>query len=341
MNKKQTYLITGATGFLGRHMLESLRRNAPKAHLLVLVRSHASWEKQPWMKELGDIEVVTGPLYPSDAWKNDPRLTHLDGIFHLAADVKHSRREVTDMVSTNIEGTLSMVRLAAEKKCRLLFVSSSGTVSCAPRPGQGKNEDAPFCEDIVRNWPYYASKVKAEKDARHLAQELGVTFIVFRPPVLLGPGDHRFRSTSTVLRLLRGKLPFILDGGMHFVDIRDAADAMVRAMQIEKPKPVYHLTGKVCTLDEFFRMTAKQANLKPSWLKLPGNMLWYLAMANEKSGLLLHVIPDPVVIEMAAHHWDVESRHAETDLGFRTRAHEETLADTVKWMRANHPELSE
>lgn len=330
------FLITGATGFLGRHILESLRRQAPDARLLVLVRDAAAWESMPWRAALGPVDVITGPLIPADSWRIDPRLDGLTGIFHLAAQVRHSRSGLGDMVRTNVEGLLEMVQLAGERKCRLLFASSSGTVSCDPRPGRGVYEDAPFREDVVGNWPYYASKIQAEKEGRRRADELGVKLIIFRPPVLLGPGDHRFRSTSNVLRLLRGKLPFILNGGMHFVDVRDAADAMVRAMQLADPQPVYHLRGTACTLDEFFRMVAKQAGLKPSWKIIPNSLARWLSWVNDRAHLGLHVVPDPVVIEMAAHYWDLNSRYAERDLAYRSRPADETIADTVAWIRENY-----
>lgn len=334
--RRPAYLITGASGFLGRHILQSLRKNAPEARLLVLVRDAESWESQDWRQGLGDVEVVIGQLFPTDAWRSDPRLARLDGIFHLAAEVKHTRSDTVDMVRTNVEGTLSMVRLAAEKQCRLLFVSTSGTVSCSTRPRQGAYEDAPYCEEVVGNWPYYASKIRAEKEARRLAQELGVDLVVFRPPVLLGPGDHRHRSTSNVLRVLRRRLPFIINGGMHFVDVRDAAAAMVHAMQHPNPQPVYHLAGTACTLDEFFRLVAEHATLNPSWITLPGWLLRHAARLNEMSGRPLHILPDPVVVEMAAHYWDLRSRYAEADLGYRSRPPEQTIADTVSWLRLNH-----
>jgi len=334
-----TYLITGATGFLGRHILQALRRETPEARLIILARDAASWEKQSWRAEAGDVEVVAGSLFEIEDWKDDPRLARLDGIFHLAAIVRHTRSDPDEMIRTNVQGTLNMVRLAADKRCRLVFASSSGTVSCSPDSKAAADEDARYCEDQVSGWPYYASKVLAEKQSRKLAEELGVELIIFRPPVILGPGDHRFRSTGHLLRLLRHKLPFILDGEMHFVDVRDTADAMVRAMMHPNPRPIYHLKGTVSTLDEFFRMAAEQSGISPSWKILPARFLWHLARLNEMSGLRLHVIPDPVVIEMASSHWGVSSRYAEADLGYRSRAPEETLGDTVKWMRANHPDL--
>jgi len=333
--EQPTYLITGATGFLGRHILKSLRRAVPRARLVILARDRSSWEKQTWRNEVGDIEVIAGSLFRIEDWKDDPRIAHLDGIFHLAAIVRHSRSDPEEMIRTNVDGTLSMVRLAAEKKSRLLFASTSGTVACSLKREDEADEDAPFCDDLVADWPYYASKIRAEREARALAQRLGVEMIVFRPPVMLGPEDHRFRSTAHLLRILRRRLPFILEGEMHFVDVRDAADAMVRAMLHPAPKPVYHLVGTRSTLDEFFRMAAKEAGTDPSWRTLPTRLLLYLARLNEKTRLHLHVIPDPVVIEMASHHWGLASRYAEADLGYRSRPPEETLRDTIKWMRAN------
>jgi len=327
------YLITGATGFLGRHIIEALRRARPNARLVVLVRTAGSWESQSWRDEAGHVDVVTGSLFKVDDWKNDPQLYALDGIFHLAAMVQHSRSAPDDMVRVNVEGTANMVHLAAEKKCRIVFASSSGTVGCSIDAGARPDEDAPFCDNDVAGFPYYASKIQAERNARALANERNVELIVFRPPVMLGPKDHRFRSTGHLLRLLRGKLPFILEGEMHFVDIRDVADAMVRAMLHPSPKPVYNLPGHVMSLDQFFRSAAKEAGITPSWRVLPARLLWYLAKANEWTGRRLHFIPDPVVIEMAGLHWGISSRYAEHDLDFRPRPAEATLRDTVQWMK--------
>ena len=146
-----------------------------------------------------------------------------------------------------------MVRVAARYRCRMVFVSTSGTVACFREPEPSADEDSAYCEAEVAGWPYYDSKVKAEKEARKLAAELGVELVIVRPPVLLGPGDHRFRSSAHVSRFLDGKLPFLIRGGMHFADVRDAARALVRVMEREQVRPVYHLPGTICTIEEFYR----------------------------------------------------------------------------------------
>jgi nucleoside-diphosphate-sugar epimerase len=334
-------LITGASGFLGRHVLTALRRVQPAATPLALVRDPAVWAATGWQQNLGPIASVTGGIEETASWSADPQLDGLDGIFHLAGVVHHSRHDPEAMIRTNVEGTLAMVRLAAERRCRLIWVSTSGTVGCFRDPQATADEDAPYVEQTVGGWPYYRSKIQAEKAARQLAAELGVEMVIIRPPVLLGPGDDRYRSSSNVIRLLRGRVPFMLQGGMHFVDIRDVATAMVRAMAHPSPQPIYHLTGTASTLPDFFRLTGKVAGIPVTRWQLPPALVRGLAVANQRLGKkALTLLPDPVVIEMAAHYWGLTSRHAAQDLGYASRPPEETLADTIAWLRQHHPLLA-
>src|SRR5258708_11982720 len=141
-----TYLITGATGFLGRHILKSLRRAAPDARIVILAREPASWENQTWRNEVGDVDVITGSLFRIEDWKDDPRIARLDGVFHLPAIVRHTPSDPAEMIRANVDGTLGMVRLAAEKKSRLLFASTSGTVACSLKSEDPADEDARFCD---------------------------------------------------------------------------------------------------------------------------------------------------------------------------------------------------
>lgn len=336
---RPAFLVTGGTGFLGRHVLFTLRRLQPDARLLVLVRDAAAWHAQAWTPELGNVELLEGPLTSTEAWRDDPRLNRVRGIFHLAAVVNHSRSALNETFRTNVTGTTAMVELAAHLGCRLLFVSTSGVVSCSRRQLDGAFEDGAFRDDVVGAWPYYASKIAAEREARAMADRLGVEVVVVRPPVLLGPGDHRFRSTVNVLRLLRGRVPAVPRGGMHFADVRDAADAIVRAMLLPQPRPVYHLVGTVSSLDAFFSRVAAAAGLRRTWRVLPSWLMLTAARLNRRLGSPLHVLPDPVLLEMASHHWDHRSRYAESELDYASHAPEETLRDTVDWLREHHPEL--
>ena len=297
-------LVTGANGFLGRHLLGALKHAGKPA--VALVRRSEDWLRQDWLHEAGDVSVLEGsPLEPS-AWHQRPELKNVRTLFHTAAIVKHSRQGADEMLELNVEGTLQMVRLAKRLNARLVLTSSSGTVGCFRFPDVTADEDAPFAEAIVGSWPYYLSKIRAEREGRRLAAKLGVEFVVTRLPVLLGPGDHRFRSTGHVLKVLEGHLPGLVRGGMHFSDIRDVAAALVRLTTIEQPREVYHLPGTTSTLIEFFKMVSEVSGRAAQ----AGDSPWVLnglaktgALAGSVTGRPLKWLPDPVVAEMSAHYW--------------------------------------
>lgn len=288
-----------------------------------------------WTVDLDRVDAIVGSVTEPDAWSMEPLLRGLRGIFHLAALVRHSRHGSEEVYRTNVEGTLNMVRLAAARRCRMIFASTSGTVGCFRSPHRSADEEAPYCEDEVALWPYYRSKILAEKGARRLAEELGVELVIVRPPVLLGPGDHRFRPSGHLVRYLRGRLPFVVRGGMHFADVRDVARALVRAMDRPRVRPIYHLPGTVCSIQEFFALAAEVSGARAPRLVLPFRAAWWLAALCQP----LRVLPDPIVIEMASRYWSVCSRYAGEELEYCSRPGRETLGDTVAWLRENHPSL--
>jgi len=326
------WLVTGASGFLGRHLLDAIERHGSPHPVVALLRDPAEWGRLDWTRSLTRVRVLRGSVTEPDAWTGAPVLDGMGGIFHLAALVRHSRREAELVQRTNVSGTLNLVRLAARHRARMIFVSSSGTVGCFRTPGQTADEAAPYCEREVRGWPYYRSKVAAEREARSLATELGVDLVIVRPPVLLGPGDHRHRSTNYIGRYLRGRIPFLIRGGMHFADVRDVALALLRAMEQPTARPVYHLPGTMCTLREFYQRVAALAGGRPPRLTLPFRPAWLLATLNETLGLTL--LPEPSLVEMAAHYWGTSSRYA-GELDYHSRPGDETLRDTIEWLRAN------
>jgi len=330
------FLITGATGFAGRHLLQA---RGPHTSAIALVRDRMTWTEQDWTAELDDVDLVQGSVTGSQSWTGG--LPPLAGIFHFAALVRHSRLHAEEVYDTNVEGTLNVVRLAAEHQCRVVMLSTSGTVGCFATAEETADENAEYCEETVANWPYYHSKIVAEKQARKLAEGLGVELVFIRPPMLLGPGDHRFRSTSNILRMLRGRLPALLRGGIHFTDIRDAIRATWRAMELPQARPVYHLAGTSSSIGEFFALVEKVSGVRAPRLFLPYRLARFIAAADQWLGLRLrgeplHLFLDPVVVEMASHYWGLTSLYAESDLDYEPRDPVVTLRDTVDWLRANH-----
>ena len=334
-----SYLVSGASGFAGRHLLEA---RDPATAMLALVRDRTAWANLDWAAGLEGIDLVQGSVTDTDAWAAG--LPSLGGIFHFAALVRHSRINSQEIYTTNVDGTLAMVRLAAQHRCRVVMLSTSGTVGCFRDPDAVADETAPFCGETVADWPYYDSKIIAERKARQLADELGVELVFLRPPVLLGPGDHRFRSTSNIIRMMRGRLPFLIRGGMHFVDIRDVIAASWLAMKVPTVRPAYNLPGLASSIEEFFGMVEEASGAPAPRRVLPYGLAHAIASADEWLGMKLrgaplHMFPGPVVVEMASHYWGLSSLYARDDLGFESRDPRVTLQDTVAWLRDNHDAL--
>lgn len=333
-------LVTGATGFLGRHVLGALKGGPLRP--VVLVRSRSAWHTQSWLNEIGEVDVIEGDPSAPAVWEKRAELDGVEVVLHLAAIVRHTRRDPGEMYAVNVEGTANMVRFAASRGARIVFVSSSGTVGCFRHADTEADEHAPYARNVVTRWPYYDSKIRAEEEARRLADKLGVTLSIVRPPVLLGPGDHRFRSTGHVARALDGKVPFLADGGMHFTDVRDVASAIARLVSLTSPRPVYHLPGTASSLAQFFRMVSDVSGAPMPRMHLPK---WVaLGIANGGAGVSLvsgkpapKWLPDPVIVEMSSHYWGLSSLWSEEELGYRPRPPLQTLADTVHWLRSARP----
>jgi dihydroflavonol-4-reductase len=322
-------LVTGGTGFLARHLLPKL------GPAFALARTDASWTSLSFRHEWGDVVPIVGTLDDPTLWSPSPE--QVSAIVHLAALVRHSRKNPEELYQANVEGTLAMVRLAARLQARLVFVSTSGTVGCFANAEQTADEDAPYCDQMVSGWPYYASKLRAEIAARALAQQLGVELVIVRLPVLLGPGDHRGRSTALVARLAAGRQRFVMEGGMAFADVRDAAAGLAVLTTTPAPRPIYHFAGTSCRLADFFRQCAELAGTKPPRFRLPKAAALPLAhLANGLAVVLARrsMLPDPVVVEMASRYWGFTSRWAH-ELGYTARPAQETLRDTIAWLRSN------
>src|SRR4030095_5304500 len=85
-------LVTGASGFLGRHLLQALQAGAAPRPALALVRDEAAWRGFDWTGKLDAVETVVGSVLEPEGWSADPRLARLGGIVHPPALVQHRRR---------------------------------------------------------------------------------------------------------------------------------------------------------------------------------------------------------------------------------------------------------
>lgn len=319
-------VVTGATGFLGEHLcLELLGRG-------VAVRALAR-TRSDYLEEQG-AEVVRGDVRsPADL---DVAFAGARAVFHLAGMVSRDPDDTQRMMRLHVDGTRAVIEAMARAGIgRLILASTSGTIAVSKDEAILDERDGTV-EPLAAHWPYYASKIYQERLAFELGKQHGIDVIALCPSLLLGPGDRRLSSTGDVLRFLRRQLPTVPEGGVNFVDARDAAAAFANALERGRPGERYLLGGPNWTTEEFFGRLARVSKVRAPVLKLPSKLNRWGAAAIEEVYRWRGKEPpvDRISVEMAEHYWWFDSGKAERELGFAARDPQLTLADTVKYLRA-------
>jgi dihydroflavonol-4-reductase len=216
----------------------------------------------------------------------------------------------------------------------MILASTSGTIGVS-KDEEILDESAPYAEEIVAGWPYYASKIYQERLAFEHGERLGIDVVAVNPSLLLGPGDRRLSSTGDVRKFLKRQIPTIPDGGISFVDARDAAAATASALDRGRPGQRYLLGGPNWTTKEFFARLGRIAHVAPPRLKLPSSVSkWGASVVEELYRWRGKEPPvDRISVEMAEHYWWIDSSRAERELGFSARDPQLTLVDTVAYLR--------
>jgi dihydroflavonol-4-reductase len=318
-------LVTGATGFLGEHLCREL---ATRGHI---VRGLARGGSAV-LDEI-DVEQVRGDVTAGD--ELDRALDGVSAVFHLAGAVSRDPDDAQRMMRLHVDGTRRVLeRMAAANVRRMILASTSGTIGVSTRE-EVLDETAPYAEEIVAGWPYYASKIYQERLAFEHGARLGIEVVAVNPSLLLGPGDRRLSSTGDVRKFLRRQIPVVPDGGVSFVDARDAATATAAALERGRAGERYLLGGPNWTMKEFFARLGRVANIAPPRLRLPKRWNeWGASLVEEVYRWRGKEPPvDRVSVEMSACYWWIDSSKAKTELGFEPRDPQLTLVDTVSYLR--------
>ena len=319
-------LITGATGFLGKHLVERLLgRQEP---LRLLCRGQSLWDNVP------GIEIARGDI--TDAAAVDTAVQGCARVYHLAGIVSRDPKDAPQLFRVHVEGTRNVCESALRHAVdRVVAVSSSGTIAVSKEPIV-HNENSGFKKETVKHWAYYASKIAAEELAFDMHRTRGLPLVTVNPALILGPGDDRNSSTGDLIHLLRGQILTYPTGGMSFIDARDAAAATLTAMDRGRLGERYLLGGPNVTFKSLIRDVSRLAGLKPPLLTSPA----WLSLAC--APLLRRLMPligreftlDNETIELSGHFWYLDASKAVRELGLTTRDPMVTFRETIDDIRA-------
>lgn len=227
-------LVTGADGFIGSHMVETLLDRGYSVRAFVFYNSFNTWG---WLdtfpKDKRDqIEIFQGDVRDPNGVRE--AMKGVDAVFHLAAliAIPFSYHSPDTYVDTNIKGTLNVLQAARELGTRVLVTSTSevyGTAQYVPidekHPYQGQS-------------PYSATKIGADRLAESFYRSFGLPVTIVRPFNTYGPRQSARAVIPTIItQLLDGKEDIKLGSLLPTRDfnyVKDTAAGFVAIYESER-----------------------------------------------------------------------------------------------------------
>lgn len=259
--------VTGATGFIGRHV--SARLAALGTDVRAIVRSRGR------LAALPNLTIVQAPLEPSAL---AAAFAGVDAVVHLAGVVSTVR--LHEYADVNVGGTRAVAAAAFAAGARLIHVSSLAAAGSAS-PASPRREEDPS-RPLT---PYGRSKLESEQ---HVAALQGLQWTILRPSVVYGPGD---RAMLPLFRFARyGVLPLIgrRDAAYTFIHIHDvlraieaalAAPALFETVFVGHPQPV--------TARQLLAGIQTAVGRPAAMVPIPDALMRIAAMAGEATGKIV------------------------------------------------------
>jgi dihydroflavonol-4-reductase len=317
-------MLTGASGFLGIHVLRCLLDEGHRVR--ALVRTPAKLREHLPLVDIdpGDprVEVVAGDMTDASAVRE--AVGGSDQAIHAAATFSYRRRDAERMLRENQAGATTVLDAAIEAGCSgVVHVSS---IAALLRSGATLDHQSPLGDTLG---PYTQSKVDSERVARD-RQDDGAPVSIVNPGAILGPHDPYLGESNEVIReILRGRLPTWPRGGMQWVDVRDTAAVVVAALA--RPGGRYLVPGENVALPhETLRLVTGRrlpAVRMPVAAALPVLKLGYATGWS----FLPHAVEGS---RLVAQDTRVDYSATVADLGVAGRSLEESMRDTVRWLVA-------
>jgi len=314
--------VTGATGFVGAHLVDALRQRGDA--VTCLVRDTARARALGWT----DVRVVEGDLDAPAALREG--CADAEIVYHVAGRI--SARNLGEYLAVNRDGTARVLDAATRQPPRRLVHVSSLAVGGPTLPGQPIDETrapAPVTD-------YGRSKLAAEQLVRGAA----VPWTIVRPPVVYGERD---RETLRIFRLARARLgPVIGDGSQELsvVYAGDLASALIAAaLAPAAAGHVYYAAHPAVTTSRgLVEAVGRAVGARPWFVPVPGTLaritLWTVGSLAHLAGRATVLSADKAN-EFLAPAWTCRADALARDAGWRATTDLATgLTRTAAWYRA-------
>lgn len=202
LSKNDRILVTGADGFIGSHLTETLIREGYKVRAFVYYNSFGSngWLDTLPIELIKKIEIFTGDIRDPNGVREATK--GIDVVFHLAAliAIPFSYHSPDSYIDTNVKGTLNIIQAARDNNVGRVLVTSTSEV-------YGTAQFIPITEQHPKQSqsPYSASKIGADAIADSFYRSFGLPLTIIRPFNTFGPRQSARAVIPTIIsQLLNG-----------------------------------------------------------------------------------------------------------------------------------------
>jgi dihydroflavonol-4-reductase len=253
-------LVTGGSGFIGKHLVAALIAKGQRVKVLDL---------QPPPSILSQVEHVSGSVLDRD-------LVHraMDGVeqvYHLAGLPGMWLPRKADFHTVNCGGTEIVIETARKRGIKRLLHCSTESILFRASPAMVPVPDDALLPDDMPG-PYTRSKMLADRLAMQAAAA-GYPVVIGCPTMPIGPHDHNITPPTAMLRyFLDRRLQLHLDFVVNLVDVRDAAEGLILAMERGQAGHRYVLGGESMRLEQILEIMAEISGRRARRIQVNGKV---------------------------------------------------------------------
>lgn len=253
-------LVTGASGFLGQHLLEVLAHQPlPVVGLYNSRRPEIQYPNLVWKQcDLLDIFAV------------EEAMAGITRVFHCAAIVSFDSRLRDKIIRENVAATAHVVNAALEAGVeKLVHVSSIAALGrTAEETVSAYISEETYWEESAANSAYAESKFQSEMEVWRAMAE-GLNAAIVNPGIILGEGDWN-KGSAKLMQIVYDEFPWFTEGINAWVDVKDVAHAMMMLMASDIAEERYIISaGNFSYKDVFTAMAGALKRRAPFKLATP------------------------------------------------------------------------
>lgn len=317
-------LVTGADGFVGRHLVSSLLAAGHQVRALDKVfRSPPENGAERITADILDKAIILAAMQG------------VDSVYHLAAITSLWMPEDDIYHTVNVEGTHRVLEAAIEAGVqRFVHCSSFVTKIAGPRINRPIKEDNIAPSDELFG-AYARSKNRADRLV--IDSDYRIETVIVLPSAPLGPGDFNMTAPTCFIRdLANGTIPATIDQLINFVDVQLLADAIAIAGEVAEPGERYLLTGKNRNMKDFLKIMEDVTGLEMPRLRVPYAIAATASFVEEKIICALTKKPPKAPyagVRMAGRKFEFDCSKAMNDLDINLYPIEDALTESLLWLK--------